>query len=276
MAQLVVKSATPADATFSATGTTVWNAGMSPNSGQLSADFGGTGIDSSASSGIAHLTAGAWTFSAVALGGSDVSGNLPVGKLNSGTGASGTTFWRGDGTWATPSGGSSDIIFASAPNSDFDLTNGGVGGAVTIITKSVTVAAGDQITVDVWYTILNNSTANRNYTPSAELGSFAMSGAGATALASSATSRAFAHNAFNFSVSASNLAYGIFVVGNTAPTTAANTSAASVAGMPNLWNTTTSDLTGTQTLKLTMASSSTTTTQTLTLHSYVIRRTNTV
>lgn len=43
---------------------------------------------------------GAATCASVALG-SDVSGDLPTSRLNGGTGATSSTYWRGDGVWAS-------------------------------------------------------------------------------------------------------------------------------------------------------------------------------
>lgn len=63
----------------------------------------------------------------------DITGNLPVANLNSGTGASATTFWRGDGAWATPGGGGDVSFTGTAPTASVNqvAVYGATGTSIT-------------------------------------------------------------------------------------------------------------------------------------------------
>lgn len=94
-----------------------------PGTGTTVSGIGTVGTTSTVLIGNAS---GAPTWSAVNLA-TMVTGNLPVTNLNSGTSASASTYWRGDGTWAAIAGGG-DVTGPGSSTDNaiarFDLTTG--------------------------------------------------------------------------------------------------------------------------------------------------------
>ena len=119
--------------------------------GVVSLARGGTGTDLSTSGGAHQFLAesSAHVITAVQPAFSDLSGNISTSQMNSGTSASASTFWRGDGAWVEPVTPSTGPVFVQG-NSGITTTTAylgpnNAGNTLTVMARFFNVSGGPTI-----------------------------------------------------------------------------------------------------------------------------------
>ncbi len=160
-------------------------------------DIAATYVGQSSITTLGTITTGVWNGTAIDLA-AHVSGNLPVTNLNSGSGASATTYWSGAGTWTTPAGSAipsgTVMLFAqtAAPtgwtknvstndNSALRVVTGtaGTGGSVAFTTAFASQSVSG---TNSGYTLTTTDIPSHQHTGGASAGTAITTGVNATVL----------------------------------------------------------------------------------------------
>lgn len=164
-------------------------------------------------------------------------------------------------------------IYGDAPNSTINIATTS-GSPQDIVRKTLTYTAGDQVTVTIWGTIVNNSGGNRTYSVVFGLGSGLLSDTAAFAavISSSATNRTTLTIEFKLGVHSSGSAW---MNGRVLSGAAANLGVAAGLGgsfTRFISDQTTSNCTGSQATFVQMFADANTTTQSFELNAYKIEQ----
>lgn len=163
--------------------------------------------------------------------------------------------------------GLTGTVFAASPNTDVAINNA---TPQVLVSRSLPgLAAGHTVILEVWYTVLNNSGAVATYTYRCGLGGVTTQAADSTTHAASATNRAVHYAQCKFSVF-STTATRLWLESRRGVPGAANTAQTGAQASRYSWQTTASNLTGTQTAEFAISSSTTTATQTANVESWRI------
>lgn len=282
---LTVSHSTPSDGTFSLSGATAWDANHTV-SGLVAADItdstvigqslvtaatqaaGRTAIGAGTSnfdgaysslSGIPSTFAPSAHAASHESAGADALNIKNLGGFPGGT----TTFLRSDGAFATPASSGQSLVVGAGALDQTAVSNANV----NLLSKALTISAGDVLWFEVHGRTQNSSGATKTYTYGIGLGALTLDCVASTTLANGAIS------AFNIwgtiAVRTTGSVYWTIFVTPLPATTDNGAAATSIARQA--WRTSATDLTGAQTA-IAYIRSSATGTQNVWVHGYTLKQ----